>query len=72
VEEAALGTDPTKIDTDGDGLTDREEVKVFFTDPRNPDTDGDGFTDGVEVKNGYNPKGPGKLPPLQGEDQPVK
>jgi len=61
LEEAELGTDPKKIDSDDDGLFDNEEVGVYKTDPLNPDTDGDGFTDGSEVKNGYNPKGTGKL-----------
>ena len=37
------------IDSDGDGLTDREEMELG-TDPFNPDTDGDGLTDGEEVK----------------------
>ena len=37
------------IDSDGDGLTDEEELKLG-TDPHNPDTDGDGLTDGEEVK----------------------
>ena len=60
-EEAKLGTNPNNPDTDGDGLTDREEVKVYGTDPLKADTDGDGYPDGVEVKNGFNPKGPGKL-----------
>lgn len=60
-EERVLGTDPTLPDTDGDGLTDREEVRVFGTDPLKADTDGDGFSDGQEVKNGFDPKGPGKL-----------
>lgn len=60
-EEATFGTDPYNADTDQDGLTDREEVKVYKTDPLNSDTDGDGFKDGDEVKNGYNPKGAGKL-----------
>ncbi|WP_241757999.1 adventurous gliding motility protein AgmC [Myxococcus landrumensis] len=36
------------VDTDGDGLTDEDEV-TRGTDPTNPDTDGDGITDGVEV-----------------------
>jgi hypothetical protein len=36
-------------DTDGDGLTDSEELNVFGTDPLNPDTDADGLTDGTEV-----------------------
>ncbi len=60
-EEAKLGINPNDPDTDHDGLTDREEVKVYKTDPLNPDTDGDGYQDGAEVKNGYNPKGAGKL-----------
>jgi len=60
-EEASLGTDPNNPDSDSDGLTDREEVKVYGTDPLNADTDGDSYQDGQEVKNGYNPKGSGKL-----------
>jgi len=40
---------PTDVaDSDGDGLTDAEEI-ALGTDPNNPDTDGDGFSDGVEV-----------------------
>ncbi|WP_426754077.1 adventurous gliding motility protein AgmC [Myxococcus sp. Y35] len=35
-------------DTDGDGLSDTEEV-ARGTDPNNPDTDGDGLPDGIEV-----------------------
>jgi len=60
-EEISLGTNPNSPDSDNDGLFDREEVKVYGTDPLNPDTDGDGYKDGDEVKNGYNPRGPGKL-----------
>ena len=44
--------DPTAvapIDTDGDGLTDDDEINKYGTDPRNPDTDGDGLSDGDEV-----------------------
>ncbi len=40
------GGNPNK-DTDGDGLTDREERRIG-TNPRNADTDGDGLTDGAE------------------------
>ena len=36
------------VDTDGDGLTDDEEI-VLGTDPTNPDTDGDDLFDGTEV-----------------------
>lgn len=60
-EEAKLGTNPEVADTDGDGLSDYEEVKIYHTDPLKADTDGDGYKDGDEVKNGYNPLGSGKL-----------
>ena len=36
------------LDSDGDGLTDEEELRIG-TDPHNPDTDGDGLLDGEEV-----------------------
>ncbi len=48
-QELALGTDPFNPDTDGDGLTDGDEINIYGTDPLNPDTDGDGLTDGDEV-----------------------
>lgn len=50
--EYQLGTDDTKKDTDGDGLTDYEEIygferngKICYTNPRVVDTDGDGLND---------------------------
>ena len=49
-----------KIDSDNDGLVDYKEFQ-FHANALNPDTDGDGYKDGDEVKNGYNPKGQGKL-----------
>jgi len=36
-------------DTDGDGLSDNDELTVYFTSPTNPDSDGDGLSDGDEV-----------------------
>jgi Sulfatase-modifying factor enzyme 1/Concanavalin A-like lectin/glucanases superfamily/Divergent InlB B-repeat domain/Bacterial TSP3 repeat len=48
-EEALVGTDPNKPDTDGDGLGDAVEVNTRRTNPLNPDTDGDGYSDGIEV-----------------------
>lgn len=42
------------IDTDGDGLSDDEEI-VIGTRPDDPDTDGDGVPDGVEVRTGTDP-----------------
>ncbi|KXK26370.1 MAG: hypothetical protein TR69_WS6001000372 [candidate division WS6 bacterium OLB20] len=42
-------TGDTEVDTDGDGITDSEEL-VLGTDPDNPDTDGDGLEDGLELE----------------------
>lgn len=42
-------------DTDGDGLTDLEEVETYGTDPFDADTDDDGLGDGTEVTNGTDP-----------------
>jgi hypothetical protein len=60
-EEKLIGTNPEKVDSDDDGLFDRDEVKIYKTNPLVSDTDKDGFSDGSEVKNGYNPNGAGKL-----------
>ncbi len=38
------------VDTDRDGLSNREETKRTKTNPRKADTDGDGLSDGTEVK----------------------
>jgi hypothetical protein len=59
--ELDVGTDPNNWDTDGDGLSDGDEVIIWKTDPLNPDSDGDTFLDGAEVKNGYNPAGEGRI-----------
>jgi hypothetical protein len=48
-EEFALGTDPNRYDTDGDGLYDGLEVEVMFTNPLVMDSDGDGVNDGAEA-----------------------
>ncbi|MBU1130650.1 hypothetical protein KJ840_00765 [Patescibacteria group bacterium] len=61
LEEETYGTDPAEPDSDGDGLFDKEEVKVYKTNPLDPDSDQDGYLDGAEVTAGYNPDGPGKL-----------
>ncbi|MCS7197880.1 MAG: thrombospondin type 3 repeat-containing protein [Candidatus Bipolaricaulota bacterium] len=44
-QEKLLGTDPSKPDTDGDGLLDGEEYFVYFTKPTKSDTDEDGIAD---------------------------
>ncbi|HEY3295356.1 MAG TPA: OmpA family protein [bacterium] len=48
-DEKRLGTNPKKADTDGDGLTDGDEVHTYHSDPLKMDTDGDGLADGDEV-----------------------
>jgi len=59
--EVLVGTDPKNWDSDGDELSDGDEVTIWKTDPLNPDTDGDTYLDGAEIKSGYSPTGPGKL-----------
>jgi Subtilase family/Bacterial TSP3 repeat len=63
--ESVIGTDPSLPDTDGDGLTDFQEVNwdgdataynpVSDLNPLAVDTDNDGFRDGMEVEAGYDP-----------------
>lgn len=48
-EELELGTDPNKWDTDGDGINDGDEVKIYGTNPLMPDTDLDGISDYDEI-----------------------
>jgi Bacterial TSP3 repeat len=55
VNSAAV--DKTK-DTDGDGLSDYDEVNIYHTSPYLKDTDSDGIPDGVEIKNGTDPNCP--------------
>ena len=58
LEEYELGTDPWNADTDGDLLSDGDEVNIHGTDPLNHDTDGDGLLDGSEIKLGFDPLKP--------------
>ena len=55
LQEYQLGTDMRKPDTDGDGLSDGDEVNKYHTSPLIADTDGDGIPDGIEVQTGSNP-----------------
>jgi len=61
LQEFEYGTNPFCIDTDGDGLTDYEEIFIYGTDPLNPDTDGDGLPDGLEIFYGMDPNKPDTL-----------
>lgn len=49
-------TDPAKVDTDEDGLTDGDEVFRYLTDPLKRDSDGDGIVDGLEARTGTDPR----------------
>jgi hypothetical protein len=49
------GSTGGSTDTDGDGLTDVEEVSIYGTNASAADTDGDGYLDGQEVAVGSNP-----------------
>jgi hypothetical protein len=42
-------------DSDGDGITDFDEVNLYRTNANDPDTDHDGVIDGIEITKGYDP-----------------
>lgn len=53
-----------KEDSDGDGLSDLEEIYKYDTNPKSADTDGDGWSDGEELADGmYSPSNPTKFNP---------
>lgn len=43
------------FDSDGDRVSDADEINVYYTDSDNPDTDSDGFDDYTEIINNYSP-----------------
>jgi len=49
VEELDAGTDPNVADTDGDSLSDGDEVNNLGTNPISADSDGDALNDNVEL-----------------------
>ncbi|MCP4251313.1 MAG: hypothetical protein GY778_30120 [bacterium] len=55
LEEFNNGTDPLNPDTDGDGLSDGDEVHIHGTDPTNTDSDQDGLDDAAELAEGTDP-----------------
>jgi hypothetical protein len=58
LQEFQAGTDPHNPDTDGDHLSDGDEVNKYHTNPLVADTDGDGIPDGLEVELGTDPLNP--------------
>ena len=49
------GSDPRRVDTDRDGISDSEEVNERGTNPCAADSDGDGIDDGAEIAIGTSP-----------------
>jgi formylglycine-generating enzyme len=62
VSPTDTGGSPANPDTDGDGLTDGQEVYTYHSDPNVKDTDSDGFEDGFEVGAGFNPTSAASTP----------
>lgn len=56
LEEIKNMLNPFLGDTDGDIISDGDELIIYGTEPLNSDTDGDGLLDGEEIKLGLNPK----------------
>ncbi|MDX2505040.1 MAG: matrixin family metalloprotease, partial [Gammaproteobacteria bacterium] len=64
------------LDSDGDGLSNYDEINIYLTNPNMPDSDNDGIDDGAEVSNGSDPNNPnswpnyadGDLAPFDGPD----
>lgn len=44
------------IDSDGDGLSDNDELYIYHTNQNYYDTDGDGYDDKKEILSGYSPR----------------
>ncbi len=65
VSPTNTGTSPTNPDTDGDGLTDGQEVNIYHSNPHLADTDGDDFSDGFEVATGFDPTSAASTPDAQ-------
>jgi len=48
IESPVFSYTVRSIDSDNDGISDDDEVKIYHTDPKRPDTDDDGLTDYYE------------------------
>jgi len=58
IKEQEVGTNPVSVDSDGDNLTDYEEVSKYQTNPLAIDTDKDELYDDDEIKLGLDPNNP--------------
>ncbi len=64
---AGFGSNPFIADTDGDGLSDGDEVNIHGSDPNSADTDGDEFPDNYEVLAGSSPTDTDSIPDPDGD-----
>lgn len=55
-------------DADNDGLSNVDEITLYFTNPLDADSDNDTFNDGVEVAAGSNPNDAGSIPGVSNGD----
>jgi hypothetical protein len=55
ISESNTGTNPNAFDSDGDGLSDYDEIYIHNSDPNNSDTDNDGISDSLELAIQSNP-----------------
>jgi len=62
-EERAFGSDPQRVDSDFDGLSDFQEIRQYLTSPILVDSDGDNAWDGEEVAAGTDPMDAQNHPP---------
>lgn len=55
-------------DYDNDGISNEDEIYLYFTNPERIDSDNDGFLDGFEIANGTDPLDNTDFPNLAGEN----
>jgi hypothetical protein len=53
LEEYVYGTNPNKEDSDDDGLSDGDEIKIYYSAPLALDSDGDTYKDSDEINSCY-------------------
>ena len=54
-EECLYNTSNCTVDSDGDTISDYDEIHIYNTNPLSKDTDNDGASDAWEIENGHNP-----------------